>query len=117
MVGRSPLTGFYPEKIMPSNFDIAIEKTLAHEGGNVNDPEDAGGQTKFGISRRAYPHIHISTLTRQQAIAMYKRDYWTGPGFNRISKLRLPDAGKPSRCVFFQIMYPVNCACMPYFHD
>jgi len=69
---------------MPTNFDIAVEKTLAYEGGHVNDPKDPGGQTKFGISRRAYPHIHISTLTRDQAIAIYRRDYWLAPNFNLI---------------------------------
>lgn len=67
-----------------SNFDLAIERTLAHEGGYVDDPNDPGGQTKFGISRRAYPHIHISTLTREQAIDLYRRDYWIAPGFDRI---------------------------------
>ena len=71
----------FSEKI---RFEAAVEATLAHEGGYVNDPLDPGGETKFGISRRAYPHIHVSTLTREQAIALYKRDYWTGPGFNRI---------------------------------
>ena len=39
---------------MPSTLDNAIEKTLAHEGGYVNDPDDPGGETNFGISKRAY---------------------------------------------------------------
>lgn len=69
---------------MPSNFDLAVEATLAHGGGYVNDPQDPGGATKFGISRRAYPHLHISTLTWEHAIVLYKRDYWTAPGFNQI---------------------------------
>ena len=74
---------------MPANFDIAIEKTLAHEGGYVHDPKDPGGQTKFGISKRAYPHLHISTLTREQAIEIYRRDYWQAPGFDRIHSQKI----------------------------
>ena len=57
-------------------FDLAIEKTLAHEGGYVNDPDDKGGETKFGISKRSYPEIDIAKLTRDEAAAIYKRDYW-----------------------------------------
>ncbi|BBO74416.1 hypothetical protein DSCW_18330 [Desulfosarcina widdelii] len=69
---------------MPSNFGIAIEKTLAHEGGYVNDSKDPGGQTKYGISEKAYPHLSISKLTRKQAIDIYRRDYWNTPGFDQI---------------------------------
>ena len=69
---------------MPSTFDIAIERTLAHEGGYVNDPADPGGETNFGISKRAYPELSIATLTRDQAISIYHRDYWTTPGISQI---------------------------------
>ena len=69
---------------MSSIFDSAIEKTLAHEGGYVNDPADPGGETNYGISKRAYPHLDIATLTRDQAIAIYHRDYWTAPGIDQI---------------------------------
>ena len=34
-------------------FERAIDKTLAWEGGYVNDPKDPGGETKYGISKRA----------------------------------------------------------------
>jgi len=59
-----------------NNFEIVIDKTLSHEGGYVNDPDDAGGETKFGISKRAYPSIDIKSLTRDEAKAIYKHDYW-----------------------------------------
>lgn len=65
-------------------FESAIEKTLAHEGGYVNDPQDPGGETRFGISKRAYPDLNIATLTREQAIAIYHQDFWTAPGFHKI---------------------------------
>lgn len=60
-----------------SIFDTAINRLLGHEGGYVNDPQDPGGQTKFGISKRSYPNLDIKNLTREQAVAIYHRDFWT----------------------------------------
>ena len=34
-----------------ADFNKAIDKVLVNEGGYVNDPNDAGGETKFGISK------------------------------------------------------------------
>lgn len=53
-----------------------IERTLQTEGGYVDHPFDPGGVTKYGISQRSYPHLDIASLTREQAIAIYKRDYY-----------------------------------------
>ncbi len=58
------------------NFENAIERILGHEGGYVNDPNDPGGETKFGISKRSYPDVDIKNLTRDQAKAIYRRDFW-----------------------------------------
>ncbi|MEG3640458.1 glycoside hydrolase family 108 protein [Magnetococcus sp. PR-3] len=57
-------------------FQKAVNLILAHEGGYVNDPDDPGGETKFGISKRAYPNVDIAALTREDAVALYHRDYW-----------------------------------------
>lgn len=59
-----------------ADFQAAIEKVLRNEGGYVNDPNDPGGETKFGISKRQYPDLDIKTLTRDQAKQIYKDDYW-----------------------------------------
>lgn len=48
----------------------------AIEGGYVNDPRDPGGETNFGISKRSYPGVNIKALTREEAIAIYHRDFW-----------------------------------------
>ncbi len=36
-------------------FDLALARTLANEGGYVNDPDDSGGETYRGISRVNFP--------------------------------------------------------------
>jgi lysozyme family protein len=61
---------------MSSNFDIAIETVLANEGGLVEDKMDPGGLTNFGLSQRSYPKLDIRNLTREEAIEIYRRDWW-----------------------------------------
>lgn len=46
------------------------------DDGYVNDPHDPGGETKYGISHRAYPKLDIKSLTLANALAIYYRDYW-----------------------------------------
>lgn len=58
------------------NFKKAVVIILKHEGGYVNHPSDPGGETNFGISKRAYPHLEISKLTEIDARQIYRRDYW-----------------------------------------
>lgn len=57
-------------------FEEAVEVVLKHEGGYVNHPLDPGGETKYGISKRAYPHVDILNLRREEAIEIYRKDYW-----------------------------------------
>lgn len=59
-----------------SSFDKAFGVVLGHEGGYVNHPRDPGGETKWGISKRAYPREDIKNLTVERAKELYKRDYW-----------------------------------------
>jgi lysozyme family protein len=58
------------------NFDIAFDRLMGHEGGYVNHPNDPGGETNWGISKRSYPNVDIKALTRDGAKAIYKRDFW-----------------------------------------
>lgn len=57
-------------------FKKAMAVVLKHEGGYVNNPLDTGGETKYGISKRAYPHLDIKNLTIDEAMAIYHGDYW-----------------------------------------
>lgn len=59
-----------------SGFDRSIRFVLRWEGGYANNPADPGGETNFGISKRSYPDVDIKNLTQQQAIEIYRRDYW-----------------------------------------
>lgn len=59
-----------------SYFDRAFAITVAQEGGYSRDPADPGGETKYGISKRAYPDVNIAALTVEDAKAIYRRDYW-----------------------------------------
>lgn len=58
------------------SFDNYFDRLIGHEGGYVNDARDSGGETNWGISKRAYPHLNIKELTREQAKDIYRRDYW-----------------------------------------
>lgn len=91
------------------NFNEAVEIILAYEGGYSNDLRDPGGETNFGISKKAYPDVDIKNLTKEQAIAIYKRDYWDSCMIESLpDKLRLMvfDAavnhGQMTACKFLQ---------------
>ena len=61
-------------------FETAVALIAGVEGGWARDPHDPGGETKFGISKRAYPALDIASLTIDQAKAIFRRDYWTPHG-------------------------------------
>ena len=66
------------------NYRTMIDRILSHEGGYVCDPRDPGGETNWGISKRSYPGLDIKALTREQAIALYERDFWTANKLNQL---------------------------------
>lgn len=57
-------------------FQRAFEVVIGHEGGYVNDPRDPGGETKYGISKRANPDVDIRNLTLAKAQWIYRQRYW-----------------------------------------
>lgn len=58
------------------SFEDFLPVLFEHEGGYVNHPKDPGGETKYGISKRAYPNEDIRNLTKGRAAQLYRRDYW-----------------------------------------
>jgi|SRR6185437_6132197 len=59
-----------------ASFDLVKKDLLDIEGGYVNDPQDPGGETKYGISKRQYPNIDIKNLTPEKAFGIFLKDYW-----------------------------------------
>ena len=57
-------------------FDNCFEIIMKYEGGYSNDSLDPGGETKWGISKRAYPNLNVKELTLDNAKQIYKIDYW-----------------------------------------
>jgi lysozyme family protein len=80
------------------SFSSVIEMVLHHEGGYVNHPNDPGGETKYGISKRAYPEIDIANLTEEDAEEIYFKEYW--------SKIKGEDLPSGVACVVMD--YGVN---------
>lgn len=46
------------------------------DDGYSNDPNDPGGETKYGISKKAYPKLDIKNITLSDALNLYYTDYW-----------------------------------------
>ena len=76
---------------MSDVFARLIEGILGREGGYVNNPDDRGGETIWGITvgtaRRYGFHGAMRSMTRQQAIEIYRDRYWAAPGFDKIALL------------------------------
>jgi lysozyme family protein len=64
-----------------------INRVIAREGGYVNHPNDPGGETNYGISKRSYPNLNIKTLTKEQAEDIYLRDYLRRYGIDRFDSV------------------------------
>lgn len=59
-----------------ANFTPIKDQIIPIEGGYVWNKNDPGGETKYGISKRSYPHLDIKNLTLDEANDIYKRDFW-----------------------------------------
>ncbi len=78
-----------------TNFEIAFGYLMKAEGEHSNDPEDAGGETYNGISRRAHPKwkgweiidvskklknfpdcLNQNAGLKKQVCDLYKAEYW-----------------------------------------
>jgi lysozyme family protein len=69
---------------MQSNFEKCLELMLAHEGGFVNHPQDPGGMTNLGVTKRVWEEWvghevdekQMRALTPELVAPLYKRKYW-----------------------------------------
>jgi lysozyme family protein len=67
-----------------NDFRKALQFVLQWEGGYVIDPDDPGGETKWGISKRAHPDLDIALLTPEIAAEIYAKEYWDALGCDGI---------------------------------
>lgn len=81
---------------MKSVDEIAAE-IVAREGGYVNDPDDPGGATKYGVTIGTMQRLgldlnrdgrvdvsDVKALTRAQAAGVFKEHYFRRPGIERL---------------------------------
>lgn len=65
-----------------------IDDVIATEGGYVNDPNDSGGETKYGITKataRANGYTgNMKDLPRSVAFNIYRRRFVVDPGFDKV---------------------------------
>jgi len=69
---------------MTGNFETCLALMLAHEGGFVNHPQDPGGMTNLGVTKRVWEEWtghevdekQMRALTPDAVAPLYKRKYW-----------------------------------------
>lgn len=62
--------------------DYIIDKWESSDYEDVSG--DRGGGTKFGITEKDYPSLNIKSLSRQQALDIFWKDYWKRGKLNQI---------------------------------
>lgn len=73
----------------PALFYRTVLKTLENEGGYVNHPNDPGGETNFGISKRSFPDVNIKALNKKKAIQIYYEKFWKNQNFYLLNDEKL----------------------------
>ena len=72
-----------------SNFQRALEVILKEEGGFVDDPDDPGGATNFGITQATYGALPIEHITILEVEDIYKARYWFAGSCGKITSYPL----------------------------
>lgn len=62
---------------MRDKFEKAMKFVRVAEGGYFNHPNDPGGETMYGITKRDYPKLDIKNLSREKADDIFFEDYWS----------------------------------------
>jgi len=69
---------------MKENFEEALKHILKYEGGYVNHPDDPGGMTNLGVTKRVWEQwtgkpaneSEMRSLTPDLVAPLYKKRYW-----------------------------------------
>lgn len=73
-----------PDNYKENDFLKSMIFILKWEGGYVNDPNDPGGKTKYGISKRSFPDLDIANLNLEKALDIYLENYWIPSNSNNL---------------------------------
>lgn len=90
---------------MRSSFEKAFEIVIGLEGKPTSDPDDPGGLTVFGLSKRYNPEVSLD-MTIDMAKGIYLRKYWMNAGCD---SLPFP----LDICVFDAMVNPQNDPDLP----
>lgn len=67
-------------KYQEARFQAFTDEVIRIEGGYVNDPDDPGGETKYGITKRlAMAHGYsgrMIDMTQIEAKELYRKSFW-----------------------------------------
>jgi lysozyme family protein len=76
---------------MNSHLLTYINDLIDREGGYVNNPNDRGGETNWGVTAkvaRAYGYNGpMRDMPRSTAVKIYTSRYWNAPGFSKVADL------------------------------
>ena len=72
-----------------ADFNEAWRLTSVWEGGYVNNLNDPGGETNFGISKKSYPNLNIKALRVEDAKQIYRKDFWNRCKLNQVDSQRI----------------------------
>ena len=76
---------------MPDFNNQLIEELIEREGGYVNDPQDRGGETNYGITKKvANKNGYVGDMKKlpyEFAFNLYKKSYWHTLRLDEISKI------------------------------
>ena len=67
---------------MTGNFKACLDLVLKSEGGWVNNSQDPGGETNFGVTKRVWeeyvghPLENLKKLTKEEVAPLYELKYW-----------------------------------------
>ncbi|HFK9536488.1 TPA: glycoside hydrolase family 108 protein [Acinetobacter baumannii] len=73
------------------NIEQYLEELIKREGGYVNNPNDRGGATKYGITQAVARENgwngNMKDLPLEFAKSIYKKQYWLEPRFDQVNAL------------------------------
>lgn len=77
---------------------LALAFTLKWEGGKVDDPQDPGGRTAYGVTQKTYNEYlkskglgakDVWNISDEEKYEIYSKGYWVAAGCDKLEDHRL----------------------------